>query len=156
MFETWQLSLRMSKIDMPQSPSLCRFWRMVKKPFFFHDSEVCLHIHVITLSKFVVQVLLEEHFKILSFHQAFQTIWHQLLPMFFSPWYLNTTNPIQTQLLPLKSITQQITPNVSIRHKVHVCHRDLKPEHFLLARTGPLDVVPLHLGWDSAQLRRTW
>ena len=32
------------------------------------------------------------------------------------------------------------------RHKVHVCHRDLKPEHFLLARSGPLDAVPLMLG----------
>lgn len=65
----WNLavSLHMSKINIPQSHSLCRFWWMVKKPFFFHDSEVCPHIHVITLSKFVVQVLLEKHFKILSF-----------------------------------------------------------------------------------------
>jgi len=42
-------------------------------------------------------------------------------------------------------LMKQICSPLAFMHKVHVCHRDLKPEHFLLARTGPLDVVPLKL-----------
>mmetsp|Transcript_74817 Transcript_74817/g.165214 ORF Transcript_74817/g.165214 Transcript_74817/m.165214 type:complete len:322 (+) Transcript_74817:74-1039(+) len=42
-------------------------------------------------------------------------------------------------------LMKQICSPLAFMHKVHVCHRDLKPEHFLLARSGPLDAVPLKL-----------
>ncbi|CAJ1342835.1 unnamed protein product [Effrenium voratum] len=42
-------------------------------------------------------------------------------------------------------LMRQICSPLAYMHQQLVCHRDLKPEHFLLARRGPLDVVPLKL-----------
>ncbi|CAK9029295.1 unnamed protein product [Durusdinium trenchii] len=42
-------------------------------------------------------------------------------------------------------LMRQICSPLAYMHKQHVCHRDLKPEHFLLGREGPLNVVPLSL-----------
>lgn len=154
----WNLavSLHMSKIDIPQSPYLFVVSDGWWKSLFSFMILRYAHIFMSSLYRSsLFKYSWKNTSKYFHFHQAFQTIWHQLLPtlMFFSPWYLShKSNPNTTS--PLKSITKKI--QTYSRHKVHVCHRDLKPEHFLLARTGPLDVVPLHLGWDSTQLRRTW